>query len=85
MQLGLVLGTATATVKHPSIVGRKMLLVQVQMADGKTPDGDPLLAVDTVGAGTGQTVMLTSDGRSSRELLGDKTPVRWTIIGIRDK
>ena len=55
------------------------------MADGRTPDGDPLLAVDAVGAGSGETVMITSDGRGARELLKtDATPVRWTVIGIRD-
>jgi ethanolamine utilization protein EutN len=85
MQLALVLGTAVATVKHPSLVGRKLLLVQPRLADGRTPDGDPLLAVDGVGAGCGETVMITSDGRGARELLqSDVTPVRWTIVGIRD-
>lgn len=85
MQLALVIGTATATLKHPSMRGAKLLVVQPQMADGRSPDGDPLLAVDGVGAGIGETVMITSDGRHSRELLkAEATPVRWTIIGIRD-
>lgn len=85
MQSALVLGTATATVKHPSLRGRKMLVVQPRMADGRTPDGPPLLAVDGVGAGTGETVMITSDGRGARDLLQTNvTPVRWTIIGIAD-
>jgi ethanolamine utilization protein EutN len=86
MQLARVIGTATATVKHPSLKGRKLLLVQPRLVDGRTPDGDPLLAVDGVGAGLGETVMITSDGRGARELLQtDITPVRWTIIGIRDE
>jgi len=85
VQLSKVIGNATATVKHPSMKGWKLLLVQPYMADGKTPDGDPLLAVDALGAGRGQTVMITSDRRSARELLGsDNTPVCWTVIGIRD-
>jgi len=85
MQLALVIGTATATIKHPSLEGRKLLVVQPRLADGRTPDGDPLLAVDGVGAGTGETVLITSDGRGAREMLGSETtPVRWTIIGIRD-
>lgn len=85
MQLALVVGTATATQKHPSLSGRKLLIVQPQMSDGHTPDGDPLVAVDGVGAGTGQHVIITSDGKGARELLGvEKTPVRWTIVGIRD-
>jgi ethanolamine utilization protein EutN len=85
MQLAKVIGTATATIKHPTLVGTKLLLVQPALADGVTPDGDPLLAVDGVGAGIGETVMITSDGRGARELLkADATPVRWTTIGIKD-
>ena len=85
MQLAFVIGTATATVKHPSLGGCKLLLVQPRLADGRTPDGEPILAVDGVGAGTGEVVIITSDGRSAREMLKrDDTPVRWTIVGIRD-
>lgn len=85
MQLAFVIGTATATIKHPSLEGRKLLVVQPRLADGRTPDGEPLLAVDGVGAGTGETVLITSDGRGAREMLKrEDSPVRWTIIGIRD-
>ena len=85
MQLALVVGLATATVKHESMTGCKLLLVQPQLANGKSPDGDPLLAVDGVGAGVGETVMITSDGRYARELLNaESTPVRWTVMGIKD-
>jgi ethanolamine utilization protein EutN len=85
MQVGKVIGTATATVKHRSMQGWKLLVVQPYMIDGVTPDGDPQLAVDTLGAGKGETVILSSDGRGTRELLGDDTtPVRWSVIGIED-
>lgn len=85
MQLGIVLGSATATVKHPSLAGRKLLAVQLVLADGSSPDGDPLLAIDPLGAARGQTVMLTNEGTVARELIGDpRTPARWTVIGIRD-
>ena len=85
MQLGLVIGTANATVKHPTLKGCKLLLVQPRLADGQTPDGEPLLVVDGHGAGRGDTVLITSDGRRARELLKtEATPVRWTVIGIRD-
>ncbi|MCO6457262.1 MAG: EutN/CcmL family microcompartment protein [Pirellulaceae bacterium] len=85
MLLGKVIGRAVATVKHPSMEGCKLLIVQPRMTDGVTPDGEPLLAVDGVGAGRGELVLLTSDGRAAREMLGaEATPVRWTIIGIRD-
>ena len=85
MQIAKVIGTATATIKHPSLTGWKLLLVQALAADGESPDGDPMLAVDALGAGSGQRVLVTSDGRSTRELIGDdRTPVRWTVMGICD-
>ena len=78
-----VLATATATLKHPSLDGKRMLLVQAYGPDGKTADGDPVLALDTQGAGVGGEVVITSDGSAAREMTGDETtPVRWTVLGI---
>jgi ethanolamine utilization protein EutN len=86
MQRALVIGRAIATLKHPTLRGFKLLLVQPQLSDGQRPDGPPLLIVDTLGAGIGETVMVTSDGRGARELLGStQTPVRWTTLGIEDE
>ena len=85
MQPAKVIGSITATVKHSSMQGAKMLLVQPQLVEGQA-DGDPIIAVDGVGAGMGETVLITSDGRHSRNILQtDATPVRWTIIGIVDE
>ncbi len=85
MQLGLVIGTATATAKHPSMNGWKLLVVQPHLADGRTPDGDPQLAIDNLGAGIGEHVIISSDGAGTRALLGvEATPVRWSVIGIPD-
>ena len=85
MQLGLVVGTATSTVKHPTMRGQKLLVVQPVMADGRSADGDPQIAVDAVGAGKGERVMITSDGKFMREVLkAEATPVRWSVIGICD-
>jgi bacterial microcompartment shell vertex protein len=85
MQVGLVVGTANATVKHRSMQGTKLLVVQMFGVDGRSPDGEPVLAVDTLGAGRGERVLLSSDGRSTRALLkDDTTPVRWSVIGIED-
>jgi bacterial microcompartment shell vertex protein len=85
MQLGLIVGTATSTVKHPTLRGQKLLVVQPLMADGRGADGDPQIAVDAVGAGKGQTVMITSDGKFVREIVKqENTPIRWSVIGIRD-
>jgi ethanolamine utilization protein EutN len=85
MQLGLVVGTANSTVKHPTMRGQKLLVVQPLMADGQASDGDPQIAVDAVGAGKGEVVMMTSDGRFVRELVKhENTPIRWSVIGIAD-
>lgn len=85
MQTGLVVGTATSTVKHASLNGAKLLVVQMLLADGRSGDGEPVLAVDRLGAGIGETVLVTSDGKFTRELLGsENTPVRWSVMGIPD-
>ncbi len=85
MQLGRVIGTATATVKHPTLSGWKLLVVQLLMADGKSSDGEPVLAIDNLGAGGGDRVILTSDGKGTRALMqSDNTPVRWSVMGIAD-
>lgn len=86
MFVGRVMGNATATVKHPSMEGWKLLLVMALQADGKTIEGDPILVVDSLGAGRGETVIITSDGIGAREMLGNvNTPVRWSVLGIRDE
>ena len=85
MQSGVVVGTTHSTVKHSSLQGWKMLVVQFYAADGRTPDGEPVIAVDTLGAGKGEKVLLSSDGKRTRMLLkSDTTPVRWSVIGIQD-
>ena len=85
MHLARIIGTATATIKHPSLVGARLLVVQPLMADRRSPDGDPQIAVDTVAAAVGDTVVITSDGRLLREILkSDATPARWSTIGLVD-
>lgn len=85
MLLAEVLGNATATVKHRSLDRCRLLVVQPYLVDGQTPDGEPVLAIDVQGARRGDWVILTSDGKAARELVGDSnTPIRWTVLGIRD-
>jgi len=72
-------------VKHASLEGWKLLVVQPTLVDGCSPDGDPILAVDCLGAGRGETVIVCGDGHVAGELLqSDTTPVRWSVIGIPD-
>jgi ethanolamine utilization protein EutN len=85
MYLGRVVGSATATVKHPSMEGAKLLLVMALQADGRSVEGDPILVVDKLGAGRNETVMITSDGIGTREMLkSQNSPVRWSVLGIPD-
>lgn len=66
--------------------GCKLLVIQPLMSDGIRRDGDPIVAIDQLGAGIGETVILTSDGQGTREMLGvEATPVRWAVLGIRDE
>jgi microcompartment protein CcmK/EutM len=85
MQVAMVVGQAVSTVKHPSLTGWKLLVCQPLTADDK-PDGEPILAVDGVGAGVSDRVIVTSDGASARALIGDrKSPARWTVLGVVDR
>jgi ethanolamine utilization protein EutN len=85
MQIGRVVGHATATVKHTTLKGWRLLIVQVLLADGKE-DGEPLLAIDHLGAGVGSLVILTNDGAAVRDLVGAKnSPIRWLVMGLQDQ
>jgi ethanolamine utilization protein EutN len=86
MYVGRVMGSATATVRHPSMEGWKLLLVMALQADGRTPEGDPILVIDSLGAGRGEMVMITSDGIGTREIVGAaNSPIRWSVLGICDE
>ena len=85
MLIGLVEGNVVSTIKHSSMQGWKVLIVQPLGLDGQA-DGDPLLAIDKFGAGHGTKVVITNDGRGAREMVGDKTsPVRWSVVGLLDE
>jgi ethanolamine utilization protein EutN len=83
--LGRVVGTVVATQKHRKFEGAKLLLVQpVTLED--TPRGTLLLAVDSVGAGIHERVLVVIEGRAAAEAVGRKgTPVDAAIIGIVDR
>ena len=84
MNLALVIGHATATIKHPTLKGWKLIVVQPLDAKGK-PDGEPQLALDRMGAIRQGTVMISSDGAAVSEMVGSKnTPARWVVIGLAD-
>ncbi len=84
MLLGVVEGSVVTTIKHRSMRGWKVLIVQPLGIDGQA-DGDPLLAIDMLGAGHGCKVVISNDGRGTREMVGDNnSPIRWAVIGVVD-
>jgi ethanolamine utilization protein EutN len=84
MQIARVVGTVVATQKHRKFEGAKLLLVQPLNIDD-TPRGNALLAVDGVGAGVDEKVLVVLEGRAAGEALGRKgAPVDAAIIGIID-
>jgi ethanolamine utilization protein EutN len=84
MQIARVVGTVVATQKHPKFEGAKLLLVQPVTLDDQ-PKGPALLAVDSVGAGVHERVLVVIEGRAAGEALGQKAaPVDAAIIGIID-
>jgi microcompartment protein CcmK/EutM len=84
MQIARVVGTVVSTQKHPKFEAAKLLLVQPLNLDD-TPRGAALLAVDGVGAGVHEKVLVVLEGRAAGETLGRKgAPVDAAIIGIID-
>ncbi|HEY7286798.1 MAG TPA: EutN/CcmL family microcompartment protein [Vicinamibacterales bacterium] len=84
MQLARVVGIVVATQKHRKFEGAKLLLVQPLNADD-SPRGTAVLAIDGVGAGVSEKVLVVFEGRSAGETLGRKAaPVDAAIIGIVD-
>ncbi|HMF93740.1 MAG TPA: EutN/CcmL family microcompartment protein [Vicinamibacterales bacterium] len=84
MQIARVVGTVVATQKHPKFDGAKLLLVQPLNIDD-TPRGSTLLAIDGVGAGVDERVLVVMEGRAAGEALGRKAaPVDAAIVGIID-
>jgi ethanolamine utilization protein EutN len=84
VQLARVVGTVVATQKHRAFEGAKLLLVQPVGLDD-SPRGATLLAVDSVGAGVTERVLIVLEGRAAGEALGRKgAPVDAAVIGIVD-
>ena len=84
MQIGRVVGTVVSTQKNRKLEGAKLLLVQPLSLDGE-PRGVAVLAIDSVGAGAGERVLLVIEGKAAGDALGRKAaPVDAAIIGIVD-
>lgn len=86
MILGKVCGTVVSTIEHAFYDGRKQLIVRAVSSDGSYVGESYVVAVDMVGAGVGQTVLVSDEGNSARQLLesAPTAPVRSVIVAIVD-
>ena len=85
MKIGRVAGTVVATICSPALEGRKLLFVDLLDLEG-TETGKDLIAVDTVGAGAGETVLVLDEGNGARQVLeAPDAPIRAVIVGVIDQ
>ncbi len=83
MQIARVIGTVVATIKNETLEGRKFLIVQTLNADLE-PKGNPMIALDAVGAGEGELVFWCRGKEASFPFKREDTPTDCTIVGIVD-
>ena len=85
MQIARVVGNLVSSHKHERFEGAKLMLVQPTDPDG-TDRGTALLAIDSVGAGIGERVLVVVEGKAAGMALGKgpNSPVDAAIIGIID-
>ncbi|HXG57440.1 MAG TPA: EutN/CcmL family microcompartment protein [Thermoanaerobaculia bacterium] len=85
MILGRVIGEIHGTIKHRFYETRRMLIVEKTSPDG-APSGDYLIAVDSVGAGADEWVLVNDEGNGARQIFDAKdAPVRSVVVGIVDR
>lgn len=84
MIIGKVCGTIHSTINHPFYDGKRLLVVD-KLDPFKKPTGKYLIAIDSVDAGVGETVLMIDEGNSARQIVGESNaPLRSIIIGIVD-
>jgi ethanolamine utilization protein EutN len=79
MYLGTVVGRVVCSVKDGGLESRKLLLVR------RTPDGPTVVAVDSVGAGAGETVYVCRGREASFAFLPDEVPTEASVVAIVDQ
>lgn len=85
MILARVTGRITSTIHHPDMKGQRLLVLDKLDADYQ-PTGGYVIAIDTVGAGYGETVIMLDEGNGARQILGvEGMPVRSVVVGVVDE
>ena len=84
MILARITGSVVSTIHHPIVDGRKLLLAERLDPAGK-PSGGYVIALDAIGAGQGETVLVLDEGSGARQVLDDaNAPIRSVVVGIVD-
>lgn len=83
MLIARVIGSVWATRKEESLQGYKLLIVK-QVDEYQKEVGDPFVAVDTIGAGVGELVIVTTGSSARKIATGEEIPVDAAIVGIID-
>ncbi len=84
MILGRIIGSVVSTIHHPIVQGRKLLVAE-RLDQAEKPTGGYIIAVDAIGAGQGETVLILDEGSGARQILEDAAaPIRSVVVGIVD-
>lgn len=83
MELARVIGRCVATVKHPALVGVRLLVIQPQDAAGR-PTAPPLFAADALQAGPGDIVSWVQGREAACALPDHFAPVDAAVVSIVD-
>lgn len=85
MILGKVCGTIHSTINHEFYNNKRLLILDRLTPEG-SPTGQYLIAIDSVGAGAGETVLVLDEGNGARQIVGDNmAPLRSIIVGVVDE
>jgi len=84
MILGRISGSVVSTIHHRIVDGHKLLVAERLDQSGR-PTGGYVIALDAIGAGKGETVLILDEGNGARQILDDaNAPVRSVVVGIVD-
>ncbi len=84
MILGRMIGSVVSTIHHPVVEGRKLLVAE-RLDPTVRPTGGYIIAIDAIGAGQGETVLILDEGNGARQILDDPdAPVRSIVVGVVD-